>query len=44
VANANGSNHMQIHREVLAVHKRLLGPEHPDTLMSAANFAGFLSR
>jgi hypothetical protein len=34
----------QINREVLAVRKRVLGPEHPDTLASASNLAAALSR
>jgi hypothetical protein len=32
----------QINREVLAVEKRVLGPEHPSTLTSAANLAASL--
>ncbi len=33
----------QIEREVLAVLKRVLGPEHPHALTSAANLSGSLS-
>jgi len=30
-------------REVLAVRKRVLGPEHPDTLASASDIQQYLS-